>query len=182
MLDRLIQAATDVATPLGLAGLFGLILLLCLRQVLKIAGYGDAPALGLARLVVDRLTMLCAAAMLLGFVGFALTQGMAGSTTGPPSGREPEVQGLPTGPSAVLVRGIVVDGAGRPIGRVAVTSPGLATVYTDTRGHFILPSAPLADRSTVQLRFSKAGFLPATEQAAVPSELRISLKEENPDG
>src|SRR4051812_10893464 len=69
------QTATNIATPLGLAGLFGAIFLLILREVVNRAVPKPEDSTRVVLHTINLLFALCLVGMLLGFVGYALKVG-----------------------------------------------------------------------------------------------------------
>lgn len=75
-MTRLVEIATNVSTPLMVAGFLAAALFLILRQILKMdifPGLNRQLGAEIIRLIIDRLFVLALVALVLGFAGFTLT-------------------------------------------------------------------------------------------------------------
>lgn len=76
MMQNIFEIASKISTPMALAGLFAAVLFFTIRKMLSV---GVFPAISKAasgriiKLIIDRLFILSLLAMLLGFIGYALS-------------------------------------------------------------------------------------------------------------
>jgi len=158
------EIASDVSTPLALAGLTAVAFFMVVRQALakglfpvmsqKVGGH-------LFKTILDYLFVLALVAMCLGFLGYIVVklvegQHRRGSVTEESSAHNQSVK-----PGKLLLRGEILDEAtGMPLAGVLVALPEYRMQQvTDSVGQYRF-EVPSQDGSLVKLRATKGGFRP----------------------